>query len=362
MKIASVEADSYLVPVELPRFAEPVMSDAVVCRIRTEEGLTGVGCTHRVDRFACRENIRREIGPYLVGRDPLATERIWEELFWKYNQRRMTGVWTAALSAADIALWDLKGKTLGQPVYRLLGGYSAEVTTYCTFGMLEYDRETLAELAAELVRAGWDKLKMKVCVDDSQNVPEDAARVRAVREAVGEGVEIMMDANHLFHFLQARELARLCEPYGVKWFEEPVHGNDIKDLVALRASTSIPIAAGQQEGMRWRHRDLIASGAVDIAQPDVVFVGGYTEGLKVAHLAQAYNLPIATHGWPHLNMHLAAGVANGWRVEYHLEPAGLAGKLFKEPPLPERGVTRIPDRPGLGLDFDEEGVRPYRDE
>ncbi len=362
MKIVSVEANSYVVPVEFPRLAEPENSDCVVCLIHTDEGISGVGATHRINRFACRENIRKELGPYLLGKDPLATERIWEELFWKYNQRRMTGVWTAAMSAVDIALWDIKGKALGQPVYRLLGNFSGNVSTYCTFGMLEYGREDLAEIAAELVQSGWDKLKMKVCVDDSRNIPEDAARVRAVREAVGDGVEIMMDANHLFDFVQARELARLCEPYGVKWFEEPVFGNDVKDLVALRAPTTIPIAAGQQEGMRWRHRDLIASGAVDIAQPDVVFVGGFSEGLKVAHLAQAYNLPVATHGWPHFNMHLVGAVANGWRMEYHLGPAGLDAKLFKDPPLPERGIMRIPDRPGLGLDFDEEGVRPYMDD
>jgi len=161
--------------------------------------------------------------------------------------------------------------------------------------------------------------------------------------------------------MQAKDLARRCEPYGVRWFEEPVAGNDVKDLLALKASTTIPIAAGQQEGMRWRHRDLIASGAVDIAQPDVVFVGGYTEGVKVAHLAQAYNLPIATHGWPHFNMHLVGAVSNGWRMEYHLEPAGLDAMLFKDPPVPERGVMRIPDKPGLGLDFNEERVRPYKD-
>ncbi|MBI2176804.1 MAG: mandelate racemase/muconate lactonizing enzyme family protein [Candidatus Tectomicrobia bacterium] len=361
MKITHVEADSYVIPVELPRFPEPVKSDCVVCRVHTDQGITGVGATHRVNRFACRENIRRELGPWLAGKDPLATERLWDQMFWKFNQRRMTGVWTAALSAVDIALWDIKGKALGQPVYKLLGNHSGEVAAYCTFGMLEYGREEQAELAAGLVRAGWSRIKMKVCVHNSTDIPEDAARVMAVREAVGGDAEIMMDANHLFSLMQAKELARRCEPYGVRWFEEPVAGNDVKDLVQLRASTTIPIAAGQQEGMRWRHRDLIAGGAVDIAQPDVVFVGGYTEGVKVAHLAQAYNLPIATHGWPHLNMHLAGAVSNGWRMEYHLEPAGLDAMLFKDPPVPERGVMRIPDKPGLGLDFNEERVRPYRD-
>ena len=360
MKITSVEAETYLVPVELPGFPEPEMSDCFMVRIHTDEGITGMGFTHRMNGFACRETIGREIGPYLAGRDPLATERIWDDLFWKFNQRRMTGVWTASMSATDIALWDIKGKALGMPIYRLLGDYSSEITTYCTFGMLEYGREETAEIAAGLVASGWDKLKMKVCIEDSKNIPEDAARVRAVREAVGGDVEIMMDANHLFSPMQARELARMCEPYDVKWFEEPLFGNDIEDLKALRAATTIHIAAGQQEGMRWRHRDLIAGGAVDIAQPDVVFVGGYTEGVKVAHLAQAFNLPVATHGWPHLNMHLSGAISNAWRLEYHLGPAGLAAHLFKDPPVPENGILRIPDKPGLGLEFDEEGMRAFK--
>src|SRR3990172_8073300 len=220
MKITHVEADSHLIPVELPRFPEPVKSDCVVCRVHTDQGVTGVGATHRANRFACRESIRRELGPWLAGKDPMATERLWDQMFWKFNQRRMTGVWTAALSAVDIALWDIKGKALRQPGYKLLGDHSGEVTAYCTFGMLEYGREEQAELAAGLVRAGWSRIKMKVCVHNSTNIPEDAARVMAVREAVGGDVEIMMDANHLFSLMQAKDLARRCEPYGVRWFEE----------------------------------------------------------------------------------------------------------------------------------------------
>ncbi|MFP6890682.1 MAG: mandelate racemase/muconate lactonizing enzyme family protein [Nitrospinota bacterium] len=361
MKITSIETKSYLIPVELPRFPEPEMSDCFVVLIHTDEGITGVGATHRANRFACRETVTREIAPFLAGRDPFATERIWDDLFWKFNQRRLTGVWTATMSAVDIALWDIKGKALGQPVYRLLGDYSPDITTYCTFGMLEYSRDDLGELASELVAAGWDKLKIKVCIEDSKNIPEDAARVRAVREGAGDAAEIMMDANHLFSPMEALELARMCEPYNVKWFEEPLCGNDVENLKELRASTTIPIAAGQQEGMRWRHRDLIAGGAVDIAQPDVVFVGGYTEGIKVAHLAQAFDVPVATHGWPHLNMHLAGAISNAWRLEYHLGPAGLADHLFTNAPKPENGILRIPDRPGLGLEFNEAGVRPYED-
>ncbi|HBK79694.1 MAG TPA: mandelate racemase/muconate lactonizing enzyme family protein [Nitrospinae bacterium] len=325
---------------------------SAIVRVETDAGLEGWG-EHNVNFLPEISGARMQADAraWLVGRDPTNLQAYHRDC--RLETRLKSGI--------ELALWDIKGKALGQPVYRLLGDYSPDITTYCTFGMLEYSRDDLGELASELVAAGWDKLKIKVCIEDSKNIPEDAARVRAVREGAGDAAEIMMDANHLFSPMEALELARMCEPYNVKWFEEPLCGNDVENLKELRASTTIPIAAGQQEGMRWRHRDLIAGGAVDIAQPDVVFVGGYTEGIKVAHLAQAFDVPVATHGWPHLNMHLAGAISNAWRLEYHLGPAGLADHLFTNAPKPENGILRIPDRPGLGLEFNEAGVRPYED-
>lgn len=148
MQIIHIEAKTYLIPVELPRFPEPEMSECFVVFVHTDGGISGIGTTHRANRFACRETVKREISPFLTGRDPFTTERIWDDLFWRFNQRRMTGVWTAAMSAVDIALWDIKGKAFGLPIYRPLGDYSPDITAYCTFGMLEYTRNDLGELAS----------------------------------------------------------------------------------------------------------------------------------------------------------------------------------------------------------------------
>jgi L-alanine-DL-glutamate epimerase-like enolase superfamily enzyme len=258
----------------------------------------------------------------------------------------------------DIALWDIKGKHLGQPVWRLLGGYSATVPAYITFGLLEYSREQLVEAAKQFINQGHDKLKMVVAINGAQDPAEDAARVRAVREAVGDQVELMVDANYLFSFPVALDLAKRIEPYGIKWFEEPVYGNDARLLANLRRQTRIPISAGQNEGHKWRHRELLVHEAVDIIQPNVVYVGGYTEGLKVAAMAQAYNIPIANGGgWPHHNMHLIAAVANGWRVEFHV-PMWVTGEMiYRDPPKPSSGTVTLTEQPGLGLTPNEEALK-----
>ena len=363
MKIARIEATTHRIPVTVPLLPGPLVRELVFVRVETDDGLTGFGLTGPIQRFAVRELINREMAPLLAGRDPLPTERHWQDCFTRLNPRAQTGAWSAAMSAVDIALWDLKGKRLGQPVWRLLGGAQVTVPAYVTFGLLEYSREQLVEVARRFVAEGHDKLKLVVAIHQGSNPAEDAARVRAVRDAVGDGVELMVDANYLFAFPAALELCRRIEPYGITWFEEPVAGNDVRLLANLRRQTRIPIAAGQNEGHKWRHRELILHEAVDIVQPNVVWVGGYTEAVKVAALAQAFNLPVANGGgWPHHNMHLIAGVANGWRVEFHL-PMWLTGEMiFRTPPRPIRGTVTLSERPGLGLEPDEDLLRDTREE
>lgn len=362
MKIERVIASTHRVPVRVPLLEKPIWREIVFVRVHTDEGLVGYGMGGPILRFAQRAFLEKELGPFVIGRDPLDTERIWNDAYWQFNQRSLSGAVMGGMAALDIALWDLKGKYLRQPVWRLLGGHAATVPAYVTFGLLEYDREQLAEVARRLVADGHDKLKLVVAIHDANDVAEDAARVLAVRDAVGDGVEVMIDANHLFTPLAAYELCRRVEPYRITWFEEPLQGNDARSLAELRRRTTIPIAAGQNEGHRWRHRELITAGAIDIVQPNVVYCGGYTEALKVAHLAQAFNLPIANGGgWPHHNAHLIAAVPNGWRVEFHIPMWYVGNTLFQEPPQPVRGRVTLPDRPGLGLEPNESALKEYRE-
>jgi len=350
LKITNVKASIHRVPVEVPLLREKIVTPIVFTAVETDAGVTGYGLTRGGQRFGMKEFINREVAPFLRGMNPLETERIWNDLLKQFNARVQTGMWSSAVSTIDIALWDIKGKHYKEPVWRLLGGAQNPVQAYITFGLKQYKKEQLVEVAKQLVDQGKKRLKMVVAVDP-ENPKIDAERVKAVREAVGEDVELMIDANYLFSFNRALELCKLVEPLGITWFEEPVYQNDALLLADLRRHTSIPIAAGQNEGHRFRHRELIANHAVDIAQPNVCSVGGYTEAVKVAALAQAFNLPIANGGgWPHHNMHLQAAMANGWRVEFHFEMWGIGDKVYKEPAAPVNGWVTLPETPGLGLE------------
>ena len=218
MKIARVEATLHRVPVEVPLLA-PREVGVVVVRTETDEGLVGYGVAGGGFQASLIELVNREIGPFLVGRDALATEEVSYAAEQRFNSRGMTGVVAAALSGVDIALWDVRGKVLGQPTWRLLGGFSASVPAYITFGLPEYDLDQLAEAARLGVERGYDRLKMVVGLPGG--LAADVERVTRVRQVVGSGVRLMIDANEGLDLLSAVELARRVEPLEVAWFEEP---------------------------------------------------------------------------------------------------------------------------------------------
>lgn len=362
LKITDVKATLHRVPVEVPLLKEPIVMAVLFAVVETDQGVSGYGLTRGAQRYGMREFINREVAPFLRGKNPLETERTWHQLFRQFNPRAQTGMWSSAVSAIDIALWDIKGKHYKEPVWRLLGGAQNPVASYVTFGLKQYTRDQLVEVAEQVVAQGEKRIKMVVAVDPD-NPKVDANRVQAVRKAIGDDVELMIDANYLFSFNRALELCKLVEPYHITWFEEPVYQNDVVLLADLRRHTNIPIAAGQNEGHRFRHRELIVNHAVDIAQPNVCSVGGYTEAVKVAALAQAFNLPIANGGgWPHHNMHLQAAMANGWRVEFHFEMWGVGDKIYKEPPSPDHGWVTLPETPGLGLEPRFDALKEFEEQ
>jgi L-alanine-DL-glutamate epimerase-like enolase superfamily enzyme len=288
------------------------------------------------------------------------------------------------LSAIDIALWDIKGKAFGLPVWRLLGGAQNTVPAYVTFGEAAYDPDGLVAAARYWVARGHTRLKMVVgvrppreaggaaelrgnalarvesVVGQPQDPEVDAIRVAAVREAVGPDVQLFIDANYTLPQHQALKLCKLIEPLNISWFEEPVYQNDALLLAELRRATSIPIAAGQNEGNRFRHREFLMHRSVDIIQPNVTYVGGYTEGAKVAAMAQAFNIPIANGGgWPFHNMHLQAGMANGSYVELHFRFWQIYKALFKTVPEPAEGWLTMPETPGVGLEPRDGAIREF---
>ncbi|WP_152421197.1 mandelate racemase/muconate lactonizing enzyme family protein [Natronolimnohabitans innermongolicus] len=362
MEITRVHSTTYTVPVDLPGSDE--LDDTIVfVTVETDEGISGYGETGYLYPEATASFINEQIAPEIRGRNPLETERIWDHLYRELNPRAQTGTWSTAVSAVDIALWDIKGKHYDQPVWRLLGGASETIPVYHTIGRAIRDEQQLADLASDLVSDGATRVKVVVGKGEWATPRIDAARVTAVRDAVGDEIGLSMDANYLYSVDEALELCNRLESVSIDWFEEPVYGNDASLLADLRRRTQVPIGAGQNEGHRFRHRELIENDAVDVSMPNVCFTGGFTEATKVAGMAAAFNRRLVHGGgWPYQNMHLYAGLAAGQLVEFHDIVWEVANKIYESPPQPSDGSITLPEEPGLGLVPDWDELRPYEDE
>ena len=362
MKIVRVSATPLNVPVTIDILGLNKQTSLSVCltEIETDTGLVGHGMTAITEEEIIAAAVREVAGPALIGEDPLATERLWDKLYWLLSPRGQTGYASHTIAALDIALWDIKAKALGLPLWRLLGGARARVPVYATFGFGFFEREQLAAAAKLWQGRGFKRLKMTVGnhalarrdeprpLDDV--IAEDMRRVAAVREAVGPDAQLYIDANCGLDLFHAAKLAKAIEPYDITFFEEPITQNDVRGMAELRRRTSIPLAAGQNEGLAFRFRDLLMHQAADVLQPNVAISGGYSQVLKIAGMAQAFNVPIDNGGaWPFHNMHLHAGVSNGGLVEYHYVAVKLLEQLFDDLPVPQDGWLTLPETPGLGF-------------
>ncbi|NJM08252.1 mandelate racemase/muconate lactonizing enzyme family protein, partial [Candidatus Gracilibacteria bacterium] len=282
-------------------------------KIVTSEGITGMGFAGGAG--AVEKATVMQLKPLLIGEDPLASERIWHKL-WVPKKIGRRGLTTRAISAIDIGLWDIRAKVAGLPLYKLLGGYTDRVPTYIAGGYYAAGKG-LTELAAEMVgyvEMGARAVKMKV---GAVPYAEDVARVRAVRAAIGPDIKLMVDANCAYKPYEAAQFARRIEEFEPFWFEEPVAPDDYEGYRRIAQTTLIPLAAGENEYTRYGFRDLIATGAVPILNADATHMGGISEFMKVAALAQAHDLDIAPHGEQEVHVHLVAAIANGLMLEFY---------------------------------------------
>ena len=362
MKITRVHATPLNLPITVEMAGRTKTTSLSVCLvdIETDTGLTGTGMTAITEEEVIGSIVNDIAAHALLGADPMRHEHLWDRLYWLLTPRGQSGYASHAMAAIDLALWDLKGQALGQPCWRLLGGARAQVPVYATFGFAFFERDELAAAAQSWVARGFRRLKMTVGHHGLQRrdeprplaevIAEDVQRIRAVREAVGPDVQIYIDANCSLDYFHALNLARRVEPYDIAFFEEPVTQNDIPALARLRAKTSIPLAAGQNEGLASRFRDMLVAQAVDVVQPNACITGGYTQCLRIAGMAAAFNTQYANGGaWPHHNMHLHAGLANGSLVEYHAVAVDCCKLVFDGLPEPQNGVLTLPEQPGLGF-------------
>jgi L-alanine-DL-glutamate epimerase-like enolase superfamily enzyme len=241
------------------------------------------------------------------------------------------------------------------------------VPVYATFGFGFFDREQLAAAATEWVKRGFRRLKMTVGNEALRHkdtrplmdvIREDAARVRAVREAVGPDVELFIDANCNLDLYHATKLVEMIKDCRIAFFEEPITQNDVLAMRQLRAATGMALACGQNEGLAFRFRDLLLNEAIDYAQPNVAITGGFTQCIRIAGLAASFNVSVANGGaWSYHNMHLQAGVANGTLLEHHYLAVELYKSLYRGLPMPNDGMLTLPDKPGLGFEPDREAIR-----
>ena len=326
--------------------------------IATDEGLEGLGIGQASP--GVRQVIESGLKGLLLDQDPFDTEKLWSDIFWQVRGYGRKGVAFCALSAVDIGLWDLKAKALGLPLYKLLGPYTDSVPIYGSGGWTNFTSEELVAEMSGYVEQGIKQVKMKVGKDFGKSEREDIERVAAVRQAVGDDVALYVDANNGYYAKQAIYMAREFEQYQVGWFEEPVLADDIQGLAEVRRAITIPVASGEHEYTRYGFKELITGGGADIVQPDVARVGGVTEWMKVAHLAQAFNLPVAPHMAPLVHLHLACATPNLKVVEY--ANVVLEGDRVWYTELPEQrdGMwSPFRDRPGLGLELDPYAVEKW---
>lgn len=385
MRIASVKAWWVRIPIEAARqhrsdFGQITTFDSAIVRIETDDGLVGWGegknAAGSAGTYAGLVHlINNEVGPFLVGKDAREPAMVWEALYngvrhhtaarvgHALPQLARRGHMVAAISAVDIALWDILGKSLGVPVWRLLGGRKAErLPAYASGGWAPV--ETIGEqLRSYVDKGGFGAVKMRVGAMD--RLPHvSAARVRAARETLGPDIDIMVDAHGTFTVGDAKRFASMAAECDVAWFEEPVIGDDKHGMAEVRAAISIPIAAGESEATRFDFRDLALLRACDIFQPDLGFCGGITEGVRIAALASAFNLRFAPHLWAgapcfFAGLHLCAASPASFILEYSLGANPMIHDLVEETIDVVDGTIAIPDSPGLGFTIAEDFLRAH---
>lgn len=324
--------------------------ETLVVDIETDDGVTGRGYSYTIGTGgrAALSMLNEHLLRLLPGEDPMNTEHLWRKL---YDSTRATsvGVLTAlALAAVDTALWDIRSKSSGRPLWQEAGGFRQAVPLYDTEGgWLHIPEHELVEEALASAAKGWKGVKVKV---GKPSLAEDVSRIAAVRAAVGDGVEIMVDANQSMTAAEAIRRAAAFEPYRLGWFEEPLPAEDVAGHERLARSTSIPIAVGESIYSIGSFREYLQRGAASIVQVDVARIGGITPWLKVAHLAEAFNVAVSPHFLMELHVSLVAAIPNGRFVEHIPQ---LRAVTREEIAIGD-GHAFAPNHPGLGIVWDDD--------
>jgi len=359
-RITSIETGFYRIP--LPA----VLTDSThgemrafelnTVRIRDGDGAEGVGYTFTVGRngAAIDAILSRELPEIMDGEEADEIERLWHKAWWALHYGGRGGPTVLALSAFDMALWDLKAKRANLPLWKALGGYDPRVPCYAGGIDLELPLDKLLHQTDGNLKKGFRAIKMKV---GRANLYEDVARVKAMREHLGTGFPLMVDANMKWSVDGAIRAARALQPFDLTWLEEPTIPDDPAGHARIVREGGLPIAAGENLRTLWEFKLYVAGGAVTYPEPDVTNCGGVTPFMKIAHLAEAFNLPVTSHGAHDVTVHLLAACPNRSYLEAH--GFGLE-RYIAEPLKIQDGFALAPDRAGHGIEFDWQGLERIR--
>jgi L-alanine-DL-glutamate epimerase-like enolase superfamily enzyme len=372
-------------PISVPR-PEPVWTaheeirawSVILVEVKTDDGLVGYGEIHGSPTARICEWVAR-FGEIVHGMDALAHQAVWDRLFaltsprpgaieGKDGQMRPVprgerSAVMAAIAGIDIALWDLKGKAAGLPVWRLLGGTNRPLVTYATGGYYRPGaaNSIYAEEMRRLIDLGYRAVKLKT---GAGSIVAETARVRAVRKAIGEMPDLMLDMNAPYDLPDGIDFAHCVEPFDIFWLEEPLHWYlQPADFARLAAATPIPLAHGERELTRFTIRDFIAAGGIRYVQFDATRAAGFTEALRIAALAEQHGVIVAPHSVPEIHGHLVLALPRcAFGVESHgaADSDPLAHGLFREYPELRDGHLHIGDQPGFGIEPDWAFVERYR--
>jgi len=363
MKIASYQVTTLSVPEDDPLANMPEeagrMRPIVILRLRTDSGIEGIGLTFYGARITRALHAAVEdLAALVVGEDPLRIEHIVQKLRKAAGDScGPGGIFTLALSAIDVALWDIKGKALQQPLWKLLGGHRDRVPTYASGSLRRGLSDDQAQRAARiLVQKGFREMKTQMALPGNPTPAEEVRRVRVVRDAIGPDIKLMCDINQRWRPEQAIDIGSRVEEVGLFWLEDVTTADDYQGLARVTAALKTPIAGGEYLWGITPFRQMIEARSVDIVMIDLVRVGGVSQFMKVAGMAEAFNLPVVSHVMPEMLVHVIAACPNGLTVEYM--PWMLA--LYEETPKIEKGDLVLPDRPGLGLKFNEKAIASFK--
>ncbi|HMQ57334.1 MAG TPA: mandelate racemase/muconate lactonizing enzyme family protein [Rhizobiaceae bacterium] len=325
-----------------------VSQETPILRIFDADGAVGTGYTYTIGTGgpSVMKLIEHTLGPALIAREASEIERIWRDLLFLTHATTVGAITSLALAAIDTALWDLKCIKAGEPLHRMAGGAQEKVPLYTTEGgWLHIETSALVDDALQAKERGFGGSKIKI---GRPHVSEDVARLSAVRDAVGPTFEIMTDANQRFTVDEAIRRARCLTPLDIAWLEEPLTADDLMGHVRLSQSTTLPVAVGESLYSHLHFREYLQQGACSIVQVDVARIGGITPWLKVAHMAECFNVPVCPHFLMELHVALCAAVPNARWVEYIPQ----IDTLTSEPMSIENGHAIPSAKPGLGIAWD----------